>query len=199
MRNVHLSDHPLMIAPLSLSNVLTVLVALLCLWTMSPQARGGVVRIWRMAIPGCFAAVQALVLLAGVFDATIIHDAEWLAALIVGSVVGRMRGWAMHVDVDQMWGLVRLPQTIDGRIAAAALVALSAIDFTSAMLEDPVIEPQHGGGGRLVPVTSLPSAADRTACVRRTRTGNTTPDRACGSDQMNRPRFIDRKRHGPGA
>ena len=143
MRNVHLSAHPLMIAPLSLSNVLTVLVALLCLWTMSPQARGGVVRIWRLAIPGCFAAVQALVLLAGVFDATIIHDAEWLAALIVGSVVGRMRGWAMHVDVDQMWGLVRLPRTIDGRIAAVALVALSAIDFTSAMLEDPVIEPQH--------------------------------------------------------
>ena len=143
MRNVHLSAHPLMIAPLSLSNVLTVVVALLCLWTMSPQARGGVVRIWRLAIPGCFAAVQALVLLAGVFDATITHDAEWLAALIVGSVVGRMRGWAMHVDVDQMWGLVRLPRTIDGRIAAFALVALSAIDFTSAALDDPVIEPQH--------------------------------------------------------
>jgi len=132
-----------MISPLSLSNVLTVLVALLCLWTMSPQARGGVVRIWRLAIPACFAAVESLMLLAGVFDATFAHDAEWLAGLVIGSVIGRMRGWTMAVEVDQMWGLVRLPRTNDGRIAALALVALSAIDFVSAALEDPTIEPQH--------------------------------------------------------
>ena len=132
-----------MIAPLSLSNVLTVLVALLCLWTMSPQARGGVLRIWRLALPACFAAVQALVLLAGVFEATFVHDAEWLAGLVLGGVIGRMRGWAMTVEVDQTWGLVRLPRTNDGWLAALALVALSAIDFTSAALEDPVVEPQH--------------------------------------------------------
>ena len=132
-----------MIAPLSLSNVLTVLVALLCLWTMSPQARGGVFRIWRLAMPACFAAVQALVLLAGVFEATFVHDAEWLAGLVIGAVIGRMRGWTMAVEVDQTWGLVRLPRTNDGRLAALALVALSAVDFTSAALEDPVIEPQY--------------------------------------------------------
>jgi len=133
----------MMIAPLSLSNVLTVLVALLCLWTMSPQAHGGVVRLWRLAIPACFAAVEALVLLAGVFDATFAHDAEWLAGLVLGAVIGRMRGWTMTVQVDQTWGLVRLPRTNDGRLAALALVALSAVDFTSAALEDPVIEPQY--------------------------------------------------------
>jgi hypothetical protein len=133
----------MMIAPLSLSNVLTVLVALLCLWTMSPQAHGGVVRLWRLAIPACFAAVEALVLLAGVFDATFAHDAEWLAGLALGAVIGRLRGWTMTVQVDQTWGLVRLPRTNDGRLAALALVALSAVDFTSAALEDPVIEPQY--------------------------------------------------------
>jgi hypothetical protein len=132
-----------MIAPLSLSNVLTVLVALLCLWTMSPQAHGGVLRLWRLAIPACFAAVEAMVLLAGVFDATFAHDAEWLAGLVLGAVIGRMRGWTMTVQVDRMWGLVRLPRTNDGRMAALAMVALSAVDFTSAALEDPVIEPQH--------------------------------------------------------
>jgi hypothetical protein len=132
-----------MISPLSLSNVLTVLVALLCLWTMSPQARGGVVRIWRLAIPGCFAAVESLMLLAGVFDATFAHDAEWLAGLVLGSVIGRMRGWTMAVEVDQTWGLVRLPRTNDGRVAALALVVLSAIDFASATFEDSTIEPQH--------------------------------------------------------
>src|SRR5262245_23638096 len=103
-----------MISPLSLSNVLTVLVALLCLWTMAPQARGGVVRIWRLAIPPCFAAVEALVLLASVFDATMMSDAEWVVALVIGGVAGRMRGWTMPVAVDQTWGLVRLPRTSDG-------------------------------------------------------------------------------------
>jgi len=33
-----------MISPLSLANVLTLFVAFFCLWTMSPQARGGVVQ-----------------------------------------------------------------------------------------------------------------------------------------------------------
>src|SRR5215510_7549520 len=131
-----------MIAPLSLSNVLTVLVALLCLWTMSPQARGGVLRIWRLCIPACFAAVGAMVLLAGVFDATFAHDAEWVVGLAIGAVLGRMRGWTMAVAVDHTRGLVQLPRTNDGWLAAVALVALAAIDFTSAALEDPVIEPQ---------------------------------------------------------
>ena len=49
----------------------------------------------------------------------------------------------MSVVVDQMWGLVKLPRTGDGWAAAVALVALAAIDFTSAALEDPMIEPQH--------------------------------------------------------
>ncbi len=132
-----------MIAPLSLSNVLTVLVALLCLWTMSPQARGGVLRIWRLGIPACFAAVQALVLLAGVFDASFAHDAEWVVGLAIGAIIGRMRGWTMAVSVDHMRWLVRLPRASDGWLAAVALVVLAGIDFTSAALEIPVVEPQH--------------------------------------------------------
>src|SRR5947208_6369433 len=132
-----------MISPLSLSNVLTVLVALLCLWTTSPQARGGVFRLWRLAVPACFAAVEALMLLATVFDATFVSDVEWLIGLVLGSTFGRMRGWTMAVAVDQMWGLVRLPRTNDGRLAAIGMVGLTAIDFTSSMLEEAVIEPQR--------------------------------------------------------
>ena len=132
-----------MIAPLSLSNVLTVLFALLCLWTMAPQARGGVLRLWRLALPPCFAAVVSLVLLAGVFDATPMHDGEWLAGLLLGAVIGRTRGWTMAVQVDQTWGLIRVPRTSDGRLAALGLVALSGVDFASAMVEYPLIEPQH--------------------------------------------------------
>ena len=66
-----------MIAPLSLSNVATVLFAALCLWTIASQARGNVVKLWRLAVPPSFAAVQAFVLLAGVFDASIARLTRW--------------------------------------------------------------------------------------------------------------------------
>ena len=141
------SGAPALIAPLSLSNVLTVLAALVCLWTMSPQANGGVWRLWRLAMPAAFATVVAFVLLAGVFDATWQHDVEWLVAFTLGGLVGRTRGWSLPVAIDQMWGLVRLPKSKDGLLAALGIVAMSAIDFTSATLEDPVVEPQHVASG----------------------------------------------------
>lgn len=136
-----------MISPLSLANVLTVMVAFVCLWTMSPQSRGGVVRLWRLAMPAAFAAVVALMLLASVFDATFQHDAEWVIALLLGGIIGRTRGWTLPVEIDQMWGLARLPRTVDGLVIAFGLVALAVIDFTSSALEEAVIEPEHVAAG----------------------------------------------------
>jgi len=136
-----------MIAPLSLSNVLTVMLAIACLHTIAPQSRGGVVKLWRLALPPCFAAVEALVLLAGVFDATFGHDAEWVIAALIGALLGRMRGWSMPVEIDRMWELVRLRPSFDGNLAACALVGLSLIDFTSATLEDPIIACDHVAAG----------------------------------------------------
>lgn len=141
------SDAPVLIAPLSLSNVLTVLAALVCLWTMSPQANGGVWRLWRLAMPAAFATVVALVLLAGVFDATWEHDVEWLAAFVLGGLVGRTRGWTLPVAIDQMWGLVRLPKAKDGLLAAFGIVAMAAIDFTSALIEEALVKPPHVAAG----------------------------------------------------
>jgi hypothetical protein len=171
-----------MISPLSLSNVLTVLVALLCLWTMAPQASGGVFRLWRLAIPACFAAVDALVLLAGVFDASLAHDAEWLAGLVLGGIAGRMRGWTMPVVVDQMRGLVKLPRAGDGWLAACALVVLSGIDFTSAWQEDAVVEPQHVAAAAALCAGYIGCRAlsliVRSARAPHVELHSTTPDRA---------------------
>jgi hypothetical protein len=136
-----------MIAPLSLSNLLTVMLALACLHTIAPQSRGGVVKLWRLALPPCFAAVEALVLLAGVFDASMSHDAEWVIAALLGAFLGRMRGWSMPVEVDRMWELVRLKPSFDGQLAALALVGWSAIDFTSASLEVPILACEHVAAG----------------------------------------------------
>jgi hypothetical protein len=136
-----------MIAPLSLSNVLTLLAALVCLWTMSPQASGGVWRLWRLATPAAFAAVVSLMLLAGVFEATWQHDAEWLAALVAGGVIGRTRGWTLPIAIDQTWGLVRLPRAKDGLFAATGVVAMAAVDFLSSVFEEALVEPSHVAAG----------------------------------------------------
>jgi hypothetical protein len=132
-----------MISTLSLSNVLTVFVALVCLWTTSPQARGGVMRLWRLALPAAFSAVVALMLLASVFEANLQHDAEWVAALLLGGLIGRARGWALRVDIDQNFGLVRLPRSMDGLVGAFGILAMSVIDFASSVQEEAIIEPEH--------------------------------------------------------
>jgi membrane protein CcdC involved in cytochrome C biogenesis len=136
-----------MIAPLSLSNVATVVFAALCLWTIASQARGNVVKLWRLAVPPSFAAIQAFVLLAGVFDASLVNDAEWLAAAIVGGVIGRMRGWALAVEVDRRWDLVRQRRSPDALVMGAALVMLAVIDFAGAAALEPILEPQHVAAG----------------------------------------------------
>jgi membrane protein CcdC involved in cytochrome C biogenesis len=135
-----------MISPLSLSNVATVAFAAICLWTISSQARGNVVKLWRLAVPPSFAAVQAFMLLAGVFDASLINDAEWLAAAIVGGVLGRMSGWGLAIEVDRQWDLVRQHRSPDALVMGAALV-LAVIDFASAAAQDAIIGPQHVAAG----------------------------------------------------
>ena len=130
-------------APLGLANALTVILAVSCLSIMAAQARAGIVRTWRLAVPAVFAAVVAIVLLAGVFEATLEHDAEWLAGLVLGGLIGRSCGHALAVEIDRIWGLVRVPRAIDDIAAAVGLVILSFIDFASAALRSPVIHPVH--------------------------------------------------------
>jgi hypothetical protein len=136
-----------MIAPFSLSNVLTMAFAILCLWTIGSQSSGGVVKAWRLAVPPCLAAVNALVLLAGVFNATLLHDGEWLAALLFGAAIGRTKGWLTSIQADRQWGLVRLPRAMDGLLAAFGLIVVSLIDSVGAALEDPIVEPEHVAAG----------------------------------------------------
>ena len=135
------------IAPFSLSNVLTVVLAILCFRAIRAQSFGGVVKLWRLALPPCLAAAVALVLLAGVFDATPAHDGEWLAAGVIGGLLGRARGWLMPVEADQMWRLVRVQRSLDGVVASFALLAWALIDSMGAAMEDPIVEPQHVAAG----------------------------------------------------
>jgi hypothetical protein len=163
-----------MIAPLSLSNALTVFLAIACLWTIVPQARGDGVKMWRLAMPPSFATAQALVLLAGVFDATFAHDAEWVAGAIIGAMLGRMRGWTLPFDVDHARGLIRVRPSIDTHLAAVGLVVMSAIDFTSASLETPVVATDYVAAGAAF-FAGFISCRALAIAVRFSRTASATP------------------------
>ena len=132
-----------MVSTLSLANGLTLLFAALCLWTMAAQSRGGVTTLGRVALPGGFALMATLMLLAGVFEASILYDLLWVSAFALGSLIGRIRGWMLSVQTNKEAGLVMLPATVDGLIAAIILVALSVIDFVSSMLGDALITPGY--------------------------------------------------------
>lgn len=132
-----------MVSTLSLANGLTLLFAALCLWTMAAQSRGGVTTLGRVALPGGFALMATLMLLAGVFEASFLFDILWVAAFGVGSVIGRIRGWMLSVKSNREAGLVSLPATVDGLVAALILAGLSGIDFISAMLGEALIEPGY--------------------------------------------------------
>jgi hypothetical protein len=128
-------------APLGLANILTVLSALACLWTVSPEQRGAAMRTSALAVPGAFAAIVALMLLAGVFEATLAHDAEWVAALLLGAFLGRARGWSLPVELFLPGGMVRPLARWDGMFMAAGIAAMAIVDFLNAALEQPILHP----------------------------------------------------------
>lgn len=132
-----------MVPVLSLSNGLTLLFAALCLWTMAAQSRGGVTSLGRLALPGGFALLAALMLLASVFEPSVLFDVLWLAAFVVGSVIGRIRGWMLPVEPNRESGLIALPATADGLVVAVVLTAVAGIDFASAMRGQAIVEPGY--------------------------------------------------------
>jgi len=68
---------------------------------------------------------------------------------------GAAAGWldrpharlALSIEIDQTWGLVRLPRSVVGLLAAAGVVAMAVLDFMSAALEEVLVEPQHIAAG----------------------------------------------------
>ncbi|UYN95914.1 MAG: hypothetical protein KIT25_02925 [Enhydrobacter sp.] len=136
-----------MIAPLSLANLATIVFAALCFSTISPQAKGAAVRYWRLAVPASLAMGQALVMLAGIFDVTLASDLVWVAAAFLGGLLGRMRGWSTPITIDPRAGLVRQSRAFDSAIVAALLVVLAAVDFVSAALQRPLMDPDWVAAG----------------------------------------------------
>lgn len=119
--------------PLSLVNILTVVAAAGCLWAAVPEAQGKPQKLWRLAVPPFLATLVALVLLAGAVT-TFAHDATWAATALVGTIGGMVRGRAIGVQTDQVWGVVRPQPALDGAVIGIGVVASALVDAVSGFL-----------------------------------------------------------------
>lgn len=127
--------------PLSLVNIVTVLAACACLWSIVSEAQGKPQKLWRLGAPAFLATVVALVLLAGAVT-SFAHDATWTATALLGTVAGMIRGRSVGVQTDQMWGVVRPQATSDGAVAAAGVLAAALVDAVSGFLPEGTLPRQ---------------------------------------------------------
>jgi len=119
--------------PLSLVNVVMVVAAATCLWSVVPEARGKPQELWRLALPSFLAAVVALVLLAGAVT-SFAHDATWSVTAVVGVVIGAIRGRSVRVQTDQMWGIVRPQAAIDSTLVAIGVMLAALTDAVAGFV-----------------------------------------------------------------
>ena len=132
-----------MISPLSLSNIVMVLIALVCARMVSNQTAGRVRSVVVVAIPAALALVVALLLLMEEFYATLVTDGLWLGALLLGFLVGRSRGWMLAVQFFPEKRSLSAPQTWDNLAAAFILLGLALLDLASATWEEAIFPPAY--------------------------------------------------------
>jgi hypothetical protein len=119
--------------PVSLVNVLTVVAATGCVWSVVREARGKPQKLWRLAVPPVLATLVALVLLAGAVT-SFAHDATWAATALIGAVVGALRGRSVGVQTDQVWGVVKPRPAFDAAAVAVGVLAAALADAVAGFL-----------------------------------------------------------------
>ena len=127
--------------PLSLVNIVTVLAACACLWSIVPEAQGKPQKLWRLGAPAFLATAVALVLLAGAVT-SFAHDATWTATALLGTVAGMIRGRSVGVQTDQMWGVVRPQPALDGAVTAVGVLAAALVDAIAGFLPEGTLPRQ---------------------------------------------------------
>jgi hypothetical protein len=131
------------IAPLSLSNVLTVLFALACVKLIASQTSQ---RLWSVAFtvaPAMLSSSVALLLLTEELSPTLVSDGLWALALLAGFLVGRKRGWSLALTFYPEKRRFSAPQTWDNVAAALVLAVLAGIDTVSAVNRNALVDPEY--------------------------------------------------------
>ena len=127
--------------PVNLVDIVCIAIAVACVRTVIPEAKGEIQKMWRLAVPPLLAITTALIVLAGAVE-TFEHDAAWVATGLLGSVAGLFRGRAIKVTTDQYWGLVQLPPAVEGVIVAFGVLICATVDGLSGLFP-PGMMPKH--------------------------------------------------------
>lgn len=120
-----------MILTFNLAAVLNVVLAVAGMWATLPEMRGRPVKLWRLGLPPIFCTVTAIVMLSNTPTPHLL-EFMWLGAGFLGAAAGSFAGSRVHIETDQMWGLVRLSPSYAG--AASALGVLVMVFADSAAL-----------------------------------------------------------------
>ena len=119
------------------NDLLILLGAAGCVWATVREARGRAIPQLHVIVPSLFATLSALILLL-LSAAAPPQPTNWEIALLVGLLVGAVRGTWMCVRVDHQWNLVLLPRTKDGWTIALGFALLVTIAIAT---------PLAGGAG----------------------------------------------------
>jgi hypothetical protein len=120
----------------NLPAVLNLGIAAACVWGTLPEIRHRPVMLWKLGIPPLFGAVAAIILLAGT-PSNHLLEATWLAATLLGGLLGVVMGNRVRTETDQMWGLVRLQPTYLGLTAALCILAVTLVDSLTTLFGYP--------------------------------------------------------------
>jgi len=134
-------DSSAMTYPVNLVDISGIAIAAACVRLIAPEARGEVRKMWRLAVPPLLAVAVAIIILAGAVS-SFEHDAVWVATGMVGCVAGLLRGRSMAVTTDQVWGLVRLPPSLDGIATTVGVFLCATIDGLSGLFPTGTL-PRH--------------------------------------------------------
>jgi hypothetical protein len=131
-----------------LAQVMIVAAALAAAFSAAPEGLGRLIRRWQLLLPAGLAALVCVVEIVHPSLEKLDRPEVWLVAVAAG-VVGFVRGHFMHLEVDQIWNVIRLPRARDGlwpavvlallAIAEAAEVAQAATDATDLAFR-PLVE-----------------------------------------------------------
>jgi hypothetical protein len=81
---------------------------------------------WRLLVPGVAGALGTLILLSYP-DIRDLADPQMQTIGVAGLAIGALRGWAMRIDSDHAFAVVRLKSGSDAAWVAWALVLLAAL------------------------------------------------------------------------
>jgi hypothetical protein len=126
------------VAPLSLSNVVIVVLALSCCAIVLAQLRGRLFNVPLTVMSAALGVVVALLLLAEELAPTMASDALWLGGLVVGFLAGRRRGWRLRIPFGPAPDGEPRDETWDSVLAALLLPLAALLDLLFVVLKTPL-------------------------------------------------------------